>query len=184
MENPMYDLIAGNINGAGDPSTPDSNWGINAVQTRQQSKNLQKPYLPLKVSEAIKDVSPEDTKKEQEEDTTLRKVRILAQEGKEMTNEGNSVVSYIQKNGLLYRKFKSPKVYMGKEFTQLIVPSKFRDTVLKLAHETILAGHMSTARTVSRVLSEFYWPGVQSDAKCFCRSCDICQKDGTQGSTQ
>ncbi|MCG7875094.1 MAG: RNase H-like domain-containing protein [Candidatus Thiodiazotropha endolucinida] len=181
MENPMYDLIVGNIDGARDPGTPDSNWEINAVQTRQQVRNLQKPYSPLKVPEAIKDICPEDIKKEQQEDITLRKVRMLADEGKQMKTKGNSEVSYIQKNGIVYRKFKSPKVSMGKEFTQLVVPSKFRDMVLKLAHETILAGHMSTARTVSRVLSEFYWPGVQSDTKRFCRSCDICQRTVPKG---
>ena len=69
----------------------------------------------------------------------------------------------------------------GKQFIQLVVPVKFRDTVLKLAHESILAGHMSTARTVSRILSEFYWPEVQSDIKRFCSSCDICQRTVPKG---
>ena len=40
---------------------------------------------------------------------------------------------------------------------------------------------MSTARTISRVLSEFFWPGVQSDTKRFCKSCDICQKTVPRG---
>ena len=38
-----------------------------------------------------------------------------------------------------------------------------------------MASHMCTSRTVSSVLSEFYWPGVIADTKRYCRSCDICQ---------
>ena len=76
---------------------------------------------------------------------------------------------------------KSAKVQNGKDFTQLIVPFKHRDLVLKVAHESILAGYMSTARTVSRVLAEFYRQGVQSDTKRFCRSCDICQRTVPKG---
>ena len=69
----------------------------------------------------------------------------------------------------------------GKTFTQLVVPKKFREVVMKLAHESIMSGHLATSRTISRVLSEFYWPGVQSDIKRFCRSCDICQRTVYKG---
>ena len=73
------------------------------------------------------------------------------------------------------------KVQNGKEFTQLVVPLIYSRKVMKLAYESILASHMSTARTVSRVLAEFYWPVVQSDCKRYCRSCDICQKTVPKG---
>lgn len=181
MDKPLYDLIIGNIKGARDPNSPDDNWEANTVQTRQQVRNLQKPYISLKVPEAVKDVSPEDIKNEQQSDATLKKLHVLAQEGKEIISKNKSVVKYLQKNGILYRQFKSDKVQNGKDFNQLVVPVKYRDIVLKLAHESVLAGHMSTARTVSRVLSEFYWPGVQSDTKRYCRSCDICQRTVPKG---
>ena len=45
-----------------------------------------------------------------------------------------------------------------------------------------MAGHMSSSGTVSRVLSEFYWPGgVQADTKRYYRSCDICRRKITKG---
>ena len=106
---------------------------------------------------------------------------MLAQEGKSLTGKGDAIVAYVEKNGLLYRKFQSQKVQNGKKFTQLVVPMRYRNVVLKLAHESILAGHMSTARTISKVLSEFFLPGVQSDTKRFCKSCDICQKTVPKG---
>lgn len=52
-----------------------------------------------------------------------------------------------------------------KPYPQLKVPKRFRDVVMKLAHTSILPGHLATSRTISRVLSELYWPGVQSDIK-------------------
>ena len=73
MENPMYYLIIGNIRGARDPNNPDDKWKVNAVQTRQQVKNKQKPYPALKVPEALKDINPDDIKSEQQRDITLKK---------------------------------------------------------------------------------------------------------------
>jgi hypothetical protein len=67
-------------------------------------------------------------------------------------------------------------VEKGKLFNQLVVPEQFRNTVMRLAHESVLSGHLATRRTLAKVLSEFYWPGVSSDVKRFCQSCDICQR--------
>ncbi|VDI22121.1 Hypothetical predicted protein [Mytilus galloprovincialis] len=90
-------------------------------------------------------------------------------------------VNYILKKKLMYREFMSPKVENGKLFRQLVVPEVYRSDVMKLAHESLMAGHMATRRTVYRVLSEFYWPGVESDVKRYCQSCDICQRTVPKG---
>lgn len=84
----------------------------------------------------------------------------------------NGRVAYVRKEGLLYREFQSGKVENGKKFTQL-VPKKYQIKVLSLAHGSLMAGHLATSRTVNKILAEFYWPGVQADARRFCRSCDI-----------
>ena len=44
-----------------------------------------------------------------------------------------------------------------------------------------MSGHLATRRTISRVLSEFHWPGIQADVKRFCQSCDVCQKTVPKG---
>ena len=64
---------------------------------------------------------------------------------------------------------------------QLVVPQQLRETVVRLAHESIMSGHMGVRRTLDRVLSSFYWPGVTSDVKRFCQSCDICQRPVPKG---
>ena len=47
---------------------------------------------------------------------------------------------------------------------------------MRIAHESIMAGHLPTRRTVDRVTAELYWPGITSDIKRLCRSCNICQR--------
>ena len=36
-------------------------------------------------------------------------------------------------------------------------------------------------QTIPNVLSEFFWPGIASDIKRFCQSCDICQRTIAKG---
>ena len=52
---------------------------------------------------------------------------------------------------------------------------------MKLAHESIMAGHLAIKRTIQKVLSEFFLPGIASDIKRFCQSCDICQRTIPKG---
>ena len=44
-----------------------------------------------------------------------------------------------------------------------------------------MSGHLGVQRTVTKLLHDFYWPGVMSDVKRFCRSCDICQRTIPKG---
>lgn len=46
-----------------------------------------------------------------------------------------------------------------------------------------MSGHIGTSRTTGRVLTEFYWTGVQADVWRFCQSCDICQRTTPKGRT-
>ena len=83
------------------------------------------------------------------------------------------------KNGLIHLEYQANE--SDKNFVQLGIPEKFRDIVLKFAHESFMSGHLGTSRTISRILTEFYWPGILSDVKRFCRSCDICQRTVKKG---
>ena len=47
---------------------------------------------------------------------------------------------------------------------------------MRIAHESIMVGYLTTRRTVDRFTAEFYRPGITSDIKRYCRSCDICQR--------
>ena len=52
MENPVFDLIIGEVDDARKPHDPDPFWKpqtVSAVETRQQVRNKQKPYPSLTV---------------------------------------------------------------------------------------------------------------------------------------
>ena len=178
MQNPVYDLIVGNIEGARLPGEPDPNWQlVQAVETRAQKKEA-KTYKKLKVPEALQiECTPEEMKKGQQEESSLKTVREMVQSGDQKVSKGGKSM-FVMKKGLIYRKFKSSS---QDESSQLVVPKQFRSTVLKLAHETVLSGHFSSKKTVSRILTDFWWPGCQADCSRFCKSCDICQRTIPKG---
>ncbi|XP_069139203.1 LOW QUALITY PROTEIN: uncharacterized protein [Argopecten irradians] len=187
LDTPLYDLIIGNVEGAKPPDQPDGNWerkeeSLQAVETRAQCLRREQGYRQLKVPQMLEDLGDvENLKKEQKGDESLSKMRKLAEEENvvERDDGGKSIVYYHK--GLLYRKFHSPRISNGKTFRQLIVPRKFRQTKLKLAHDSIMAGHQGAKRTASRVMTEFFWPGLQSDVVRYCRSCDVCQRTVPKG---
>ena len=56
----------------------------------------------------------------------------------------------------MYRQFKK----RNKLTLQLVIPESFREKVLRLAHETLMSGHLGIKKTTDRVLTEFFWPEV------------------------
>ncbi|XP_060070207.1 uncharacterized protein LOC132550192 [Ylistrum balloti] len=187
LETPLYDLIIGNISGAREPSDPDPDWRVErhvmqAVETRAQRRGNEETYRPMKVPAPLDDeVSVEELKRQQQNDPSLEKVRTFAEKGDVFEKKPGILSSYYERKGILYRRFKSEKFAGGKEFKQVVVPDKLRVRVMKMAHESILAGHLGIRRTVQRVLTEFFWPGLQADVTRFCRSCDICQRTFPKG---
>ena len=41
---------------------------------------------------------------------------------------------------------------------------------------------MGIKKTVDKIQSAFYWPGIQRDVMRFCKSCDVCHKTVQKGS--
>ena len=189
MESPIYPLVVGNILGARDVNDPDPEWHCVreetkqvkektetvAVMTRSQAEKLNKPTSPLKLpSEIDLGLTSEEFKQLQIRDNSLNKVWDLAKQNKTMKLKSGNETSYFVEKGFLYRRIQSK----GKQkvVKQLLVPQKLRTKVLKLAHETLLGGHLGIQKTLDRVMSSFYWPCLQSEVNLFCRSCDLCQK--------
>ena len=53
---------------------------------------------------------------------------------------------------------------------QVVIPSMYHKTMLSLAHDTLLVGHLGVKKIFGCLLNHFYWPGVCKDVKHFCRS--------------
>ena len=143
-----------------------------AVQTRAQVKQerlAERPLAIIKPSEL--EVTPTQLAEWQEQDDSLGRVRKLAEEGKAVTS-GNSLVEFCRKKGILYRVYRKG----GSQMTQLVVPKPIRETVVRLAHDPPMGGHLGSKKTLERIWGTFYWPGLCAQVRRYCESCEQCQK--------
>src|SRR5260221_4333440 len=126
---------------------------IQAVLTRGMKAKSQQPLKPLK------------TPTFQDLDLTVDEVKTLQKSDKSLTKLWEKVDkapskvlkpyqhSFYVKNGLLYRKFSSPKNMVGNAISQLVVPEKLRNKVMEISHSSILGAHMGCAKTLSRIVT-------------------------------
>lgn len=181
MDNPVYDVILGNVAGVREPSDPDLDWVADralAVETRSQRKEGTRPPRDLKVPRQVDVATAEEFRREQSSDSSLDSIRRQVASGDVKTSRNGNQSKFQVKNGLIYREFKSG---MGDVSYQLVVPRKYRGQILRLAHESILGGHLGSHKTAERMLQNFFWSGIRADAVRYCRSCDICQRSLQKG---
>ena len=74
-------------------------------------------------------------------------------------------------NSLLY---KTVTTHVFEVERLLVLPSSFRNRVLRLAHDG--QGHMGSRRVIALIKQKFDWPGLGQEAIQYCRSCVSCQK--------
>jgi hypothetical protein len=199
-EHPIYDLILGNIAGVREPGDIDLKWErqkhngeievekcgreqLNAVQTRTQKAKEGKVSKP-NVIESVGEIGVEEVKTKQKDDPSLVKCQERASAGTQHVAKSGAKSSFVVVKELLYRHFQSNKIENGKLFKQLCVPLQLRNDVLKLAHDSVMGGHLGIKKTTDKILSQFWWPGIMADVKRYCRSCDICQKTFPKGKVQ
>ncbi len=58
---------------------------------------------------------------------------------------------------------------------RIIVPEAARSFVLHAAHAHRLAGHQGEKKTMDKIVSRFWWPGLASDVIDFVKNCAQCQ---------
>ena len=185
MLTPVYDLILGNISGVREPKDPDVRWEpchqANAVETRGQKRQATKKRPPLQVPKQLEGiVSVDDLIQAQREDESLKHTRKLAVGGDQVTSKQGNTSSFEYRKDILYRRFLDATP--GSDaILQVVVPLKFRNQVLKLAHESILGGHLGNKKTSEKILMHFFWPGMHADVVRYCRSCEQCQRTSPKG---
>ncbi|XP_064468579.1 uncharacterized protein LOC135380569 [Ornithodoros turicata] len=206
-EEPLYDLILGNICNVREADNPIEDWEeemtweqtarqredspsehnsetnvVAAMETRSQRRRRGRrhaarlPRLPAPTADGEAPTT-EEIVNEQANDSSLK--CCFSQVGKRLPcrNEAQEFEFRVHK-GLLYRHYFPT---FGGEVEQLVLPSRYRNTVLQIAHEGIMAGHMGVKKTMDRILEEFFWPGMQAEVQRFVRSCDICQRTTPKG---
>ena len=135
--------------------------------------------IGLKVPDQIIYESKEEFQKAQATDANLENIRRRVEDGNVTVSRGltRGETKFVKKNDLLYREFSKG----NKTTLQLVVPEGFREKVMRLAHETLMSGHLGIKKTLDRVVAEIFWPGICGDVARFCKSCDICQRTIQKG---
>ena len=88
---------------------------------------------------------------------------------------------YLLQSGVLVRVYRDSVSPPDAAVHQIVVPVVLRSRLLQTAHEIPAAAHLGVAKTTARLQRHFYWPGITSDVKKFCRTCDVCQRLGKGG---
>ena len=151
MEDTVYDLMIGNIDGSKLPGM--SHFSAAAVP-RSQAKQSEDAYRKLKIPDQIINEDKEDLKQAQATDPNLDNIRGRVECGNITVSRGlnRGETKFVRKKGLLYRQF--PK---GNKVTlQLVVPGCFLEKVLRLAYETLLTEHLGIKKTLDSLVSEFF----------------------------
>lgn len=159
----------------------------NQVVTRSQAQQPSSAAAPapLPVSPCPPThITPSEFQALQNTCPTLDPIRAcIAGKSTKRTRDGLEF-EYLTHHGLLYREcVNSPRPYeIGRRV--LVVPSKCRQKVMEMAHDSPMAGHYSHKKTLEKVLSQFCWPGAAAEIKRFCKSCAICQRCSQGGRTK
>ncbi|KAL5505979.1 hypothetical protein EMCRGX_G007532 [Ephydatia muelleri] len=169
------ELLSESEAGQAEQQSPRKNSKLTKVQRREIRKKAQETEKSREGGNSeYPDITIEDLKKLQAEDPTLAEVLRAADRSANDRNE--SVAEYFRREGLVYRRW-TPK---GRSSTfqveQLVLPKRCRGTVLKLAHDVPLGGHLGKEKTGCRLLRRFYWPTLFKDVAEFCRGCPTCQR--------
>jgi len=184
FEKPPCDLIIGNYaylpDGKEVPISVYPVVDLFAVQTRAQAEKERLGPKPLPTPKVtLGDISPKELRRLQLEDPSLSSRRKLADSGNAQKCSKTGSVRFFWKNNILHRSYQTT----DEEFKQVVVPTKLRTGLMALAHESILGGHMAAKKTLNRVWLQFYWPGITSDIRRYCASCDVCQRMTPKGKT-
>ena len=171
IDDPAHDLVIGNIEGS---KFPDMTHFSSGVVNKKRSKKSRKDRK-VKVADKLIRQNRQELRMKQASDAKLAEIRRRVESGSVTKSHSFSSggTKYICRNGLIYRHFKKN----AKVSLQLVVHSSLTHSVMNLAHESQkVVNHVSRKETISRILDEFYWPGVCREVTQFCRSCATCQR--------
>ena len=171
IDDPAHDLVIGNIEGS---KFPDMTHFSSGVFKNKQSRKDRRKNRKVKVADKFIRQNKQELCMKQASDANIADIRRRVESGSVTKSRSFSSdeTKFILRNGLIYRHFKKN----AKVSLQLVVPSSLTHSVMNLAHESgKVVNHRGRKETISKVLEEFYWPGVCREVTQFCRSCAACQ---------
>ena len=164
IDDPAHDLVIGNIEGS---KFPDMSHFSSGVNRKRQSRKDRRNNRKVKVADKFIRQHRQELCMKQASDDKLREIRRRVESGSVIKSHSFSSgeTKFIRKNGLIYRHHKKN----AKVSLQIVVPSSLTHSVMNLAHESRkVVNHRGRKETISKVLDEFYWPGVCREVAQLC----------------
>ena len=118
------------------------------------------------------EIAADELKTLQAADTTLNAVKEAAD-----GHPCSAGIGFFRRDGLLFRRWTPPR--RDKQDTsveQPVLPVQCRKTVLQVAHNIPMSGHLGKEKTAQHILQRFYWPILHRNVAEYCRTCEVCQK--------
>ena len=97
-----------------------------------------------------------------ERDGVLEKVK----EAQKRVKEGDRPKGLVEVDG----------IWRTRKNNCIFVPDEVKAEVLQAYHDSPLAGHPGSTKTVGLVQREYWWPTVFGDVRSYVRGCDRCQR--------
>ena len=113
----------------------------------------------MRQSDELFKLNPDKLRMEQKQDVSLADVWNKTVP---YANIGERSYCFYTKDELFYRKWQ-PDGRPDLVQHQIVVPKRYRESILKLAHEVPLAGHLGIAKTKAKILRLYYWPNIVKD---------------------
>ena len=171
IDDPAHDLVIGNIEGSKFSDITNFSSGVvNKKRSKKSRKNRK-----VKIADKFIRQNRQELIMKQASDVKLKDIRRRVESGSVTMGRGFSSgeTKFNCRNSFIYRHFKKN----AKVSLQLVVPSSLTHSVMNLAQESRkVVNHVGRKETISRLLDEFYWPGVCREVAQFCKSCATCQR--------
>ena len=177
IQNPICDLIIGNITGAQQVSleattTEEMPSTTSTEEVLEQIDTAMACAMPTRGWHALQ-MTPDEFQAAQKADTELSRYFEIARD--DMVDKGIDTTTWFEvSGGVWFRLFRRPTD--GTVSQQAIVPRGLRKEVLHFGHDAGRAGHLGVKGTAGRILAHFFWLGMFRDIRRFCRSCNVCQQ--------
>ena len=156
IDDTAHELVIGNIEGS---KFPDITHFPSGVVNKERQSKKSKQNRKDKVADKFIRQNRQELVLKQASDIKLKEIRRRVESSSVTKSRSFSSgeTKFIRRNGLIYMHFKKN----AKVSLQLVVPSSLTHSVMNLAHESRkVVNHRGGKETISKVLDEFYWPGV------------------------
>ena len=77
-------------------------------------------------------------------------------------------------DGVLFREWEDVSGKVHNKCLQFVIPQDMVRFILQKLHKEPNGSHLGVAKTLNKITSHFYWPGLQQDVENWCKSCVLC----------